>query len=44
MEIAISPEINENAPTVIDERTRALKLIRSLVNIYRLCYAVPGSV
>lgn len=44
MEIAIAAENDENAPAVIDERTRALKLIRSLVNIYRLCYAVPGSV
>ncbi len=45
MEIAAATEMNnENAQAVIDERTRALKLIRSLVNIYRLCYAVSGSV
>jgi hypothetical protein len=28
----------------ISERTRALKLIRSLVNIYRLCYGVSSPV
>ena len=46
MEIAVRTETNdENAQNaVIDERTRALRLIRSLVNIYRLCYAVSGSV
>jgi len=45
MEIAASTETNdENVQVVIDERTRALRLIRSLVNIYRLCYAVSGSV
>jgi|LakMenE01Jun11ns_1017448.scaffolds.fasta_scaffold9336704_1 hypothetical protein len=45
MEIAVRTEMkNESTEDVIDERTRALRLIRSLVNIYRLCYAVPGSV
>ncbi|HEY9731420.1 MAG TPA: hypothetical protein V6C89_05875 [Drouetiella sp.] len=45
MEIAVATEAkNESTEDVIDERTRALRLIRSLVNIYRLCYAVAGSV
>jgi hypothetical protein len=34
----------QNSDDAISERTRALRLIRSLVNIYRLCCAVPSSV
>jgi hypothetical protein len=46
MEITVVVDLNQeqNADAAISERTRALKLIRSLVNIYRLCYAVPSSV
>lgn len=44
MEIVVEVENTEDAQSAIDERTRALKLIRSLVNIYRLCYAVPSSI
>lgn len=35
---------SEAEEEIVVGRTRALKLIRSLVNLYRLCYGVPSSI
>lgn len=43
MENAMNTE-KQPAQEQIDERTRKIRLIRSLVNIYRLCNAISGAV